>query len=113
MSLHLPMLAQGTVSGMSDEAKTQMLYVGIFSTLILSLLIWAAFIRKSKQKRKRINRPHNWETEPGAEKSQHKRSRRKRRRSPEHSSNRPTNPTLANKGGLPPRRPDDVPPNGD
>ncbi len=114
MNFLLPMLAQETVPGMNDDAKTQMLYVGIFSALILCLVIWAAFIRKSKQKRKRINRPHNWETEPGADKSQHKRSRReRRRRSPGHSSHLPTNPTLASKGGLPPRRSDNVPPNGD
>lgn len=110
MRFFSPILAQDVSLGLSDEAKTQALYVGIFLTLILGLFLWAAFIRKSKQKRKRLTRPHGWEMEPGAEKSKHRRSHR--RRSSGQSSNLKTNPTRADKGGMPPLRPDDVPPTG-
>ena len=122
MNFFLPMLAQEAVSGanpssglfsMSGEAKTQAMYVGIFAALILSILAWAAFIRKSKKRRKRVTRPHNWELDTTKEKSDRRHRRReRRRRSSDGSSHYPSNPTLADGGGLPPRRPDDVPPPG-
>ena len=110
MNYFSPILAQEIAIGMSDEAKRQAIYVGIFVVLILGVLAWAAFIRKSKQKRKRLTRPHGWEMEPGAGKSKHKRSHR--RRSSGQSSSLKANPTRADKGGLPPLRPEDVPPTG-
>lgn len=69
-------------------------------------LIWAAFIRSQKKRRRKIKRPHTWQLDPeDLHNPKHgKRSLNKRRR---HS--KPTlNPTLSETGGLPPTRPEEI-----
>lgn len=67
-------------------------------------LIWAAFLRKAKKRRKRIQRPHTWQMAAGEERA-NRRSRRSGRRRMKHRE--PSlNPTLAATGGLPPVRTD-------
>lgn len=108
MSFFSPILAQeelvvsdavGTWFSMNAETRYQLIMVGACVLLILALLIWAAFIRKTKKKRKRINAPHYWETEPG------QRSKRRPGRSRKRLTEPSRNHTLAETGGLPPIRP--------
>jgi len=84
---------------MSGEIRYMLIIVGVFVVLILGLLVWAAFFRKSRQKRKRIDRRHHWEM-ASSERGKH---RHRHHRKP--SGEIPRNPTLAESGGLPPPRP--------
>jgi Flp pilus assembly protein TadB len=70
-------------------------------------LIWAAFLRKAKKRRKRIHRPHTWQMETDEERTA-RRARRSSRRRTKHKEPG-INPTLASTGGLPPVRPEDPP----
>lgn len=107
--------------------------------LLLLLLLWARFVRQKKGRRKRKHhhhrRPlrhevgdatpdtpdpaieavapdpgdegaHPSESKPGSHDLDHRHARRRRRR----KDHRPRNPTLAETGGLPPRRDADQPP---
>ncbi len=106
MSGYHPILAQAD-GAVGDETRNRLIIFLAYAAVILIVAVWAVFIRKQKSKRRRINRrhPHTWQQ---SEPVEHRRHRRRR----EHSSALPQNPSLAEKGGLPPRRPDDVPPAG-
>ena len=118
MNLFTPMLAQGDLStseafgawsSMSEEARTRLVMFSAYALVIGALVAWALFIRKQKAERRRIYKkhPHTWQqTEAGGK---HRGRHRQRRR---RSSGPLQNPSLAESGGLPPRRPDDVPPAG-
>lgn len=101
--------AGGVWASLTDEARYRLITVTVFVVVILAIFIWAAFIRKQKSKRRRIYKhgPHTWEMK-GDEGKSHRRHRHRRKRDPEL----PQNPSLADSGGLPPRRADDVPPRG-
>jgi hypothetical protein len=91
----------------NPEARNRLIMVAVFGVFILALLVWAAFIRKAKKKRKRITRPHGWEIE--AEKNSEHRRRHKQHHKRQRGE-RPRNPTLAESGGLPPVRPQSTEP---
>lgn len=101
--------AGGEWVSMTDEARTRLIIFTAFAVVILGIFIWAAFIRKQKSKRRRIYRrqPHTWQQSGDEEKS-----RRRHRHRRKHTPDLPQNPSLADAGGLPPRRADDVPPPG-
>jgi hypothetical protein len=101
-----------TWSNMDEDMRNQLLLVLLLGALSLGLLIWAAFYRKSKQRRRHRHRPHAWQVDPTETRSDRRRRHRERRRHSEHPK-LPMNPTLAETGGLPPRRPEDQPPVGD
>ena len=118
MNIFAPILADAEVSGpdvmnawssLTEEARYRLVMFSAYAVVILAILAWAIFIRKQKSKRRRIykRQPHTWQQSEDAE---------KRRRRPRHRRKRvsdaPQNPSLADAGGLPPRRPDDVPPQG-
>lgn len=110
MSFFSPILAQseevsvsealGAWSSMNDETRYQLILAGACVLVILGLLIWAAFFRKAKKKRRRIAHPHGWQKDT-APRSKHRHHRRNR----DHPAELPRNPTLAETGGLPPVRP--------
>lgn len=112
MNYFHPILAEAEAGGvwasMTDEARTRLITVAAFAVVILAIFVWAVFIRKQKNKRRRIHKrhPHTWELSGDEGKSHRRRHRRKR------TPDLPQNPSLADSGGLPPRRADDVPPRG-
>lgn len=96
---------------MDDDLRNQLALLVLFVVLAVGVLIWAAFYRKAKSRRVRIRRPHNWQSEPGKTRSARRHRHRERHRRSAHPR-APQNPTLAETGGLPPRRPEDQPPAG-
>ena len=97
----------------SPEAQTRVLVFAGYAGVILLLLLWVLFVRKQKTKKRRVyrNHPHTWQLDPTEEKQRRRRRRQERKRRSAHPE-RPVNRTLAQSGGLPPRRPDDAPPPG-
>jgi type VI protein secretion system component VasK len=100
---------------MSDPAlRERLLIFGAIGLVILLILGWAVFIRRRRRRREH-HHPHRHSSKPaetaqgpaeeGVPASPEK--RRQRRRSGHRR--RPRNPTLAETGGLPPRRLD-IPP---
>lgn len=96
-----------------EEGATRLLILGLVAAGLLgvALLAWFFFVRRGRRKRKRIHRPHHWQLEPGESRATYRRRRRERRRRSAHPR-LPMNPTLAETGGLPPRRSEDQPPAG-
>jgi hypothetical protein len=92
--------AWGAWVALGTDVRNQLIMVGSCALLILALLVWAAFFRKAKKRRRRIDRPHRWEVAPGERSAQ-----RPHRRHHKHHGERHRNPTLAETGGLPPIRP--------
>lgn len=90
-----------------DDVRHGMLYFIPVLIIGVGAFIWAAFIRKAKKRRKRIHRAHTWELKSGDQRGAHRLRRSGRRRSAQHKGS-PINPTLAETGGLPPVRPDDL-----
>jgi hypothetical protein len=85
------------------EIKLVLIAVGL---IILGVVIWAAFLRRSSEEVSGWGPAHS-HYRPPAEKtgdSSGSGRRRRRRRRREH---RPRNPTLAETGGLPPMRPNE------
>ncbi len=101
---------------MSDAAmRERILIFGAIGVVILLVLIWAIFLRKSRRPRHGHRRWHYHSPEPApvapgasdeAAAPSPERRRRRRRSSRKH---RPRNPTLAETGGLPPIRPEGPP----
>lgn len=96
---------------MDEDLRNQLVLLMLFVVLAVGALVWAAFYRKSKSRRVRIRRPHTWQSEPGETRSSRRQRHRERQRRSAHPRS-PKNPTLAETGGLPPRRPEDQPPTG-
>lgn len=87
-------------TSLSPETRDWLILLGVFTILIVALIIWAAFFRKQKRKhRHKHHQPPGWQ-EPPEEKQPHHRHHHRRRR----SDKMPKNPTLAEAGGLPPVR---------
>jgi hypothetical protein len=82
--------------------------LGAILLVVIGLFFWAAFLRNTKKKRKRKYREHrgNYREKLGEGAGEIKeyieKNRHHRRRGHRHP-----NPTLADTGGLPPRRPED------
>jgi hypothetical protein len=89
--------------------------LGALALVVIAVFFWAVSFRKPEDSR---HRRHHWrerKSERHAEESSDEESgmfgskRRRRRRRHKH---RPANPTLAETGGLPPKRTDEEPPRG-
>src|SRR5438105_1556414 len=93
-------------SSMNDEVRNRLITFGAYALVMAVILVWVIFIRKQRNKR-RIHRrkPHNWQLSEDTKGRRHHRRRHQTAESPK-------NPSLAESGGLPPRRGDDVPPSG-
>jgi hypothetical protein len=120
MSLPHPIFAQSELSlgralsawtNMNQDLRNQLVLLLAFIIVAVGALIWAVAYRKAKHRRVRIRRPHTWQLEPGETKSGRRHRHNERRRRSTHPRP-PKNPTLAESGGLPPRRPEDQPPAG-
>lgn len=106
----LPMLGLADEgASMVTETTQRLIIFSIYAVVILLIAAWAIFIRKQKSKRRRIRRTRGWQRIPEGQKHRHGRHRHHRSK----GGNLPMNPTLAQSGGLPPIRPDDVPPKAD
>ena len=109
MNFPVPIFADAEAAGgsVTDEAHYRLITFAVYALVILAVLAWVIFIRKQKNKRRRIHKhhPHTWQQPHDEQKRRHHR-RRKR------PAELPQNPSLADTSGLPPRRPDDVPPRG-
>jgi len=93
-------------AGMADEhvSDVKILLLGPL-VIAFGAVVWAAFIRKAKRRRRRSHRPHTWELDPKARHGRHHSGGRRGSRQKQP----PMNPTLAEAGGLPPVRPDESP----
>jgi len=91
----------------SPTMRESLIVIGAIVLVALGLLVWAWAVRKGRRRRSAPHRPHYEQKSAGhsasgdgeARHSSHSHRRRRRRR--EH---RPRNPTLAETGGLPPKR---------
>jgi FtsZ-interacting cell division protein ZipA len=101
---------------MSDPAmRERLLIFGAIGLVTLLILAWAVFIRRKRKRQHEPHHSHHHSSKPAevaqplagedasASSEKHGRRRRSRHR------HRPRNPTLAETGGLPPRRLD-IPP---
>jgi hypothetical protein len=102
---------------LSDPAiRERFIIFGSITLVTLAVLLWAAFIRKTRRRHSRHHHHHHHrhtpspneapavpQTEDAADWPE---KRRRRRR---HHHHRPRNPTLAETGGLPPIRPESPP----
>jgi hypothetical protein len=109
MSLFTPLLAQSQTVDEIHESWLEvlgqnLLIVGAMAAVTLALLVWVVYFRRRVRKRRR--HAHAWERTP----EEHSSRRRHRRRTHQHPSQLPLNPTLAKSGGLPPIRPHPVDP---
>jgi len=101
----------GTTLGMmaaavrGEDVRNWALYFLPVLVIGVGAMVWAAFLRKTTKRRKRIHRPHTWELGPEELRAGPRSGRSGHRR---HGTRRPSrhNPTLAETGGLPPARPD-------
>ena len=106
VNLFEPWTKPGSIVGQLAIVVGAVLAVGFV------IFLWAAFVRKPRH-----HKPshHSASDYTGGGSARHKRSSplsrmfRKKRHKRRHSRERPTNPTLAEIGGLPPRR-DEHPP---
>ena len=89
-----------------EDVRFWAIYLGAVVLIGAGGFMWAAFIRKSRKRRRKIRRPHTWQLSPDEHRSA--KSRGKHRRSKHVES--PMNPTLADTGGLPSKRPEEEPP---
>jgi len=123
MSLIMPFLAQiviptdvvpGAWHWMGLTLKELLILLGAVALVILPVVIWIAYFRKSPRQHSHSNHHHSRNSskpsvsQPAGEQEggEEKRYRRKRRRRRDH---RPRNPTLAETGGLPPLRSEQPP----
>jgi len=106
MNCFSPILAQVDNADIGDAGRARLITLGAYALVTLVILGWVIFFRKQRRKRRHTHKPPNWES-PDAQKT--RRSLRHRHR---QTDGLPRNPSRAESGGLPPRRPDDVPPRG-
>jgi hypothetical protein len=85
-----------------------LLIVGVGLGLLLLLVLWASYFRRPDRPQTGSQRSHRiMEESDDSDHHSHRHRRKKRKR--EHRSR---NPSLAETGGLPPRRPEDESPPG-
>jgi len=93
------------LNGMSSSMREVVILLAAVAAPILLFLVWAVFIRKRRKPLsgwRAHSRSHS-ESSEGQSSEGPANGHRRRRRRREH---RPRNPTLAEKGGLPPARSD-------
>lgn len=101
-----------SVTSLSSSARDRLIIFGAVLLVAILAFVWVGMFRKPRRRHSRHHHHHHHhhrpqpESRPSEDTSLFRKRRRRRR---EH---RPRNPTLAETGGLPPRRPDDVPPTG-
>jgi len=106
----LPPPASWLAAWTGDAGTARLGIAGLLLAGLLGVVLLAwFFLRRRRHRRKRIRRPHHWQLEPGESRAGYRRRHRRRR---SNHPRRPVNPTLAETGGLPPRRTDDQPPAG-
>lgn len=93
---------------MSSTMRDGLVVTGAILLVAAGLVLWAVAVRKRHRRRSAPHRPHyshhsdeHTADEEGDESRHSSHSHRRRRRRREH---RPRNPTLAETGGLPPKR---------
>ena len=104
MSFFALILAQGESGAEdADALHSRLITFAAYAAVIALALFWTLFIRKQRNKRRRIPRrkPHTWQL--SGEERVHRHHHHRRPKGPEL----PKNPSRAEAGGLPPRRPDD------
>lgn len=108
MNFFAPILAQVEDLDTGDAMRSRLITFGAYAFVMLVILVWVFFFRKQKRKRRHGHKPKppNWEL---SDAQTARRGHRHRRR---HTDGLPRNPSRAESGGLPPRRPDDVSPQG-
>ena len=108
MNFFTPILAQVDDIDTGDALRNRLITFGAYTVVMLVILVWAVFFRKQSKKHRRTHkhRPSNWEL------SDAQKARRGQRHRHRQTDGLPRNPSRAESGGLPPRRPDDVSPQG-
>lgn len=98
---------------MTEEVRARLIYSGTLLAVVCGCALIAWVMAKRKRKRK-TKLQHRWEEKPAPNESRHAHRYHRKVR-----TERPQNPTLAETGGLPPRKPrasstsdpDTLPPN--
>lgn len=105
------MTPSACILALSAGFPTITVFIIALVLVIAGVFIWAAFVREPGQHHSHRHRKHHWrqpKPEKDDEADEHRKrglfgsGKRRRRR-----KNRPVNPTLAETGGLPPKRADD------
>lgn len=91
----------------SSRFPTVTVFIIALALVVTGAFIWAAFIREPGKQHSRHRRHHWRQSKPGKsdssdESHSHRRMSSKKRR--RRRKERPSNPTLAETGGLPPKR---------
>ena len=96
---------------MSDPAaRERLLIFGALGLVTLLILAWAVFLRKRRKRRHEHHHSHHQSSKPAevaqapAEEEVAPQAEKRRRRRRSGHRHRPRNPTLAETGGLPPKR---------
>lgn len=98
--------SEPTITHAGRHLLTGMMPVFVIAlVLLLGVMLWALFIRKSERPRRERGRLVLNDQESSASSNGHRRRKRRRR-----ENNRPRNPTLLETGGLPPKKPPGSPP---
>jgi hypothetical protein len=95
--------------GLSSMTQMTIIFAAIGVVIVLLFLFVYVFRNRLFRKRKRRHHHHHHSSAPAAPEENEPKRRKSRRLRREH---RPLNPTLAQKGGLPPVRDPDQPPAG-
>lgn len=108
MNFFSPILAQVEDLDTGDAMRNRLITFGAYALVMLVILLWAVYFRKQKRKRRHVHKhkPPNWAS------SDDLKARRRQRHRHRQTDGLPRNPSRAESGGLPPLRPDDVPPRG-
>ncbi len=108
-----PQDIMNSMRNLDPSVRERLIVVGSITLITLFIAIWVVFFRggggKSRSRRHRRRQEHSEKPAPivtDAPKEAEDGERRHRRRRREH---RPRNPTLAETGGLPPKRPNSPP----
>ena len=104
MDTDLVPLPTHTTSGWAEF----FIYLGAIMVVALAIFYWAFAIRKRKNRIRKYRRHHHHR--PGVREQFKKAMEEIRQQQGRHREHRRLNPTLAETGGLPPRREPDQPP---
>ncbi|MGO8766710.1 MAG: hypothetical protein ACLQSR_16430 [Limisphaerales bacterium] len=102
-----------TISNQFSEGWIQFFaLIGVILLVVIGLFIWAVFLRRTKKRRRKHRHHHSSYREKLEKGANDIKEIVEERRHRHRHGHRPVNPTLAETGGLPPRRPPDEPPPG-
>jgi ABC-type nickel/cobalt efflux system permease component RcnA len=85
---------------MTEEVQAGLIYAGTLLAVVFGCALIAWLMARRKRKRKK-RQPRRWEEKPDPSHAHHSHTHRHKAR-----TERPQNPTLAETGGLPPRKTD-------